>query len=32
VLVIKADYEKSATILPNISGTLMSGNDFIPVL
>jgi len=32
VLVIKTDYEKSATILPNISGSLMTWEDFIPVL
>lgn len=32
VLVIKSDYEKSATILPNISGKIMSWEDFIPVL
>ena len=32
VLVIKTDYEKSATILPNISGTLMSWQDYAPVL
>jgi hypothetical protein len=31
-LVIKTDYEKSATILPNISGVLITGEDFIPVL
>ncbi len=32
VLVIKADYEKSATILPNISGSLMTWEDFVGVL
>ena len=32
VLVIKTDYEKSATILPNISGSLMTWKDFAPVL
>ena len=32
VLVIKTDYEKSATILPNISGALMNWRDFTPIL
>jgi AMMECR1 domain-containing protein len=32
VLVIKSDYEKASVILPNISGSLMSGEDFISVL
>jgi AMMECR1 domain-containing protein len=32
VLVIKTDYEKSATILPNISWKLLTWEDFIPVL
>lgn len=32
VLVIKSDYEKSATILPNISWTLMTWTDFAWVL
>lgn len=32
VLVIKTDYEKSATILPNISWKLLTWSDFIPVL
>ncbi len=32
VLVIKTDYEKSATILPNISGNLITWKDFAPVL
>ena len=31
VLVIKTDYEKSATILPNISGSLMTWKDFSPI-
>jgi len=32
ILVIKTDYEKSATILPNISWKLITWEDFIPVL
>jgi len=32
VLVIKTDYEKSSVILPNISWTLLTWEDFIPVL
>ncbi len=32
LIVIKTDYEKLAVILPNISGTLISGEDFYPVL
>lgn len=32
VIVIRRDYEKLAVILPNISGGLLSGEDFIPVL
>jgi len=32
VLVIKTDYDKSATILPNISWKLFTWSDFIPVL
>ena len=32
VLVIKTDYEKSAVILPNISWSLLTWEDFSPVL
>ncbi len=32
VLVIKTDYEKSATIIPNISWSLITWEDFIAVL
>ena len=32
ILVIKKDYEKMAAILPNISPTLLTWDDFIPVL
>lgn len=32
VIVIKKDYRKVATILPNINPKLFTGNDFIPVL
>jgi len=32
VIVIKSDYMKSATILPNISGKIMNWEDFEPVL
>jgi AMMECR1 domain-containing protein len=32
VIVIKRDYEKVAVILPNMSPSLLGGDDFIPVL
>lgn len=32
IIAIKRDYKKLATILPNISPKLMTGDDFIPVL
>ncbi len=32
ILLIKTNYEKACVILPNISGSLISWEDFIPVL